>query len=144
MLCRIELSRCGNDADRMKKITNEIQKLEKADSRACLPDDFLPQLQKLHGAYQSLGKGEITIETAPFQADPSIADVAIRGGCDAIISGDSDFAMYVGPGGPDMLGDIMIRDIKINQRLSTITSGILVTGQHLCFQRILNSHCLTV
>ncbi len=50
----------------------------------------------------------------PFQADPSIADAAIRGGCEAIISGNSNFAMYIGPGGSDNQGDIMIRDVKIN------------------------------
>ena len=75
------------------------------------------------------GKGEITMETAPFQADPSIADVAIRGGCEAIISGDSDFAMYVGTGGPNSLGDIMLRDIKIDQRTLTIVGGTIITGQ---------------
>ena len=51
--------------------------------------------------YQSDGQGVITIDTAPFQADPSITDAAIRGGCEAILSSDSDFSMYPGPGGPD-------------------------------------------
>ena len=116
MLCRIELSRSGDDAEKIQQITQEIKKLEKAECRTSLPADFLIRLQQLHREYKSqMGKGEITIATAPFQADPSIADVALRGGCEAILSGDSDFAMYVGPGGPDMLGDIMLRDIKINQ-----------------------------
>ncbi len=56
------------------------------------------------------------MDIAPFQADPSIADVAIWGDCEAILSGDSDFSMYVGPGGPDHIRDIMIRDIKISQK----------------------------
>lgn len=130
MIRRIELLCSGDDAEKITTITRDIQKLEKADNRLSLPADFSTRLHILHNDYQpQLGKGEITIETAPFQADPSIADVAIRGECEAIISGDSDFAMYVGPSGPDGLGDIMFRDIKINQRQSTITSGIVITGQ---------------
>ncbi len=68
------------------------------------------------------------IDIAPFQGEPSIADVAIRGGCEAILSGDSDFSMYVRSGGCDRFGDIMLCDTIINQMHSTITSGILVTG----------------
>jgi hypothetical protein len=37
--------------------------------------------------------------------------------------------MYVGPGGPDKLGDIKIRNVKINPKHSTITCGTVVTGQ---------------
>ena len=82
------------------------------------------------------------MDIAPFQADPSIADVAIRGECEAILSGDSDFSMYVGPGGPDNMGDIMIRKIKISQKHSTITSGTIITGSQVA-RRIeeLLSHC---
>lgn len=123
MLSRIELSRSGDDVEKMNTISNEIQKLEKAESRTSLPADFGTRLHKLHQEYNHQAeKGEITMETAPFQADPSIADVAIRGGCEAIISGDSDFAMYVGTSEPDNLGYIMLCDIKINQRTSTITA----------------------
>lgn len=86
MLCRIELSQSGDNLERMNTISNEIRKLEKAESRISLPGDFGTRLHKLHQDYKhQAGKGQITIETAPFQADPSIADVAIRGGCEAII-----------------------------------------------------------
>ncbi len=66
-----------------------------------------------------------------FQANPSIAYIAIEGGCEAILSGDSDFAMYVGPGGPDKFGDIMLCVIKVNQKQSTINGCTLVTGQSI-------------
>jgi len=129
MLCRMELSCAGDDSENIRRITDEIRKLENGESRAFLPANFVQRLQQLVSTHESQGKGGISIEIAPFQADPSMADVAISGGCEAIFSGDSDFAMYVGPGGPDKLGDIMIRDIKINQKQSTVTSCVIVTGQ---------------
>ena len=46
---------------------------------------------------------------APFQADPCISEVAHRGECEAIMSGDTDFVVYVGPGGPDQLGDLVLK-----------------------------------
>ena len=39
--------------------------------------------------------------------------------------------MYVGPGVPDKLGDIMLRDIKLHQKQSTITTCTVVTGQRM-------------
>ncbi len=99
------------------------------EGRAFLPSNFVSWLEVLVLKYESHRKGEVSISIAPFQADPSIADVAIRGVCEAIFSGDSDFAMYVGPGGPNKLGDIMIRDIKVKPKQSTITCGTMVTGQ---------------
>ena len=129
MLLRIELSSVGDDAEKIRYITNAIRKLEKMESRSFLPENFIPRLEQLVSAYKSGEKGEITVETSPFQADPSIADIALRGGCEAIFSGDSDFAMYVGPGGPDTLSDIVFRDIKINTKQSTISCGTIITGQ---------------
>lgn len=129
MLCRMELSRSGGDLEKAQKFSTEIQKLETAECRASLPNNFIAKLEELVTNYDAQGKGEITMDIAPFQADPSIADIAINGGCEAILSGDSDFSMYIGPGGPDNLGDIMIRDIKINQKQLTIIGGALITGQ---------------
>ena len=62
--------------------------------------------------------GKITSETALYQANSCIAEVALalRGECEAIISGDSDFALYVGPGGPDKLGDLMRRNEKFDHK----------------------------
>lgn len=99
MLYRMELSCAGDNPEEIQRITDEIRKLERAESQTCLPSNFLSRLKELVSKYESHGKGEIMINIAPFQADPSIADVAVRGGCEAIFSGDSDFAMYVGPGG---------------------------------------------
>ena len=79
MLCRMELSHSGNDSSNVGNITNRIQRLEKAESRATLPPDFMVKLEQLVSEYQCQGRGEISIEVSPFQADPSIADVAIRG-----------------------------------------------------------------
>ena len=44
---------------------------------------------------QSNGRGDIIIDIVPFQADPNIVDIAIRGGCKTTMLGDSDFSMYV-------------------------------------------------
>jgi hypothetical protein len=113
----------------VQRITDEIRKLEKRESWAFLPANFVERLQELVSQYDNNGKGQIAVEIAPFQADPSIADVALRGECEVIFSGDSDFAMYVGPGGPDNLSDIMVRDIKINTKQSTVKCCTLITGQ---------------
>jgi hypothetical protein len=136
MLCRMELSCAGNDSEKIRQISDDIRKLEKGESRTSLPANFVERLQELVSTYDSGGKGVMSVEIAPFQADPSIADIALSGGCDAILSGDSDFAMYVGPGGPDKFGDIMIRDVKINQKQSTVTSCSLVTGQEAVASKI--------
>ena len=129
MLCRLQLSHAGDDSVNVQRITDEIRKLEKRESRAFLPANFVERLQELVSQYDNNGKGQIAVEIAPFQADPSIADVALRGECEVIFSGDSDFAMYVGPGGPDNLSDIMVRDIKINTKQSTVKCCTLITGQ---------------
>ena len=62
------------------------------------------------------------IEISPFQADPSIVNVAMKGGSEAILSGDSDFAMFVGPGGPDKLGYV--------SEPPTINNKLLLSGQY--------------
>lgn len=130
MLSRMELSRTqSEEKQKIEQLTKEIRKLEKAEGRCFLPPNFMERLQLLVSQYASQGKGEITIAIAPFQADPSIANAALLGECEAILSGDSDFAMYVGPGGPDNLGDIMLSNIKVHQKQSTITSCTVVTGQ---------------
>ena len=89
----------------------------------------MEELQNVVLGYASQGRGYISIEISPFQANPSIANVAIEGGSEAILSGDSGFAMYVGLGGPNKLGDVMLRNIKVNHQQSTINCCSLVTGQ---------------
>jgi len=125
----MELARFQDDNGMIKQVTREIRKLEKADCQMSLLMDFVEELQHLFIGYRSQGRGEVSLEMSPFQADPSIANVAIDGGFEAILSGDSDFAMYIGPGGPDEFGDIMLRDIKVNHRQSTTIGCSLVTGQ---------------
>lgn len=51
-----------------------------------------------------------------WQADPAIAKRAFDDEVEAILSGDSDFPMYVGTGGPNGLGDIMLRSPKMTKR----------------------------
>jgi hypothetical protein len=97
-----------------------------AESCASLPPEFISKLDESILKHDPQGRGEIDMSVVHFQADPSIADAVIRGGCEAIISGDSDFAMYIGPGGPD---NIMICDVIIDQKQSTIISGTLIMGQ---------------
>ena len=46
-----------------------------------------------------------------------------------ILSGDSDFAMYIGTGGPDGLGDIMLRNPEMKKRNGQISSFEIWTGQ---------------
>lgn len=87
-------------ADKTKHLSDRIQTLEKRQQRG-LPTNFVSRLYELSTGYQSehYNRSDISIETAPYQADPCIAKVALLGECEAIISGDSDFAMYIGPPG---------------------------------------------
>jgi hypothetical protein len=52
----------------------------------CLPSDFVEELQHVVLGYASQGRGDITIEISPFQADPSIVNVAMKGGSETILS----------------------------------------------------------
>jgi hypothetical protein len=76
--------------------------------------------------FDDKGRGTISVDTAPFQADPDIAGLAILFATDVILSGDSDFPMYVGPAGS---GDLMIRAPKICMKTASVKSATLVTGQ---------------
>ena len=89
----------------------------------------MERLQELVSQYDNHRKGQIAVEIAPFKADPSIADIALRGECEVIFSSDLDFAMYVRPGGPNNLSDIMVRNIKINTKQSTVKYCTLIMGQ---------------
>jgi hypothetical protein len=51
----------------------------------CLLLDFAKELQHVVLGYASKGRGDISIEMSPFQANPSIANVAIEGGSEAIL-----------------------------------------------------------
>ena len=58
----MELSRSGNDVSNIEKITNQIQKLEKAVSRATLPTDFTAKLEQLVLDYQCQGRGAMSTQ----------------------------------------------------------------------------------
>ena len=78
-----------------KAISTKLRALE-AQTRQILPTNFVAALTDFQQEYNSLGKGIIFIGHAPWQADPCIAKAAIDGDIEGILSGDSDFSMYVG------------------------------------------------
>jgi 5'-3' exonuclease len=84
----------------------------------------------------SNGKGIIEFEQAPTQADPCAAKDVIDSAVDAIISGDSDFPMYVGTSGIDRFGDSMIKDLKLSSRKGIAEAGKIVTGQKAVAKRV--------
>ena len=67
----------------------------------------------------------MTFFVAPTQADPRLAKLSINGKADAIITNDSDFPMYIGPNG----WDIMIKDVPICMKGDPISTCRLCTGQ---------------
>jgi hypothetical protein len=80
-----------NSAEGAKKVHDlqkKIRGLENSLKRK-LPSNFDQNLQDFVDGYKPEGKGIISIETAPFQADPCLAQLAVAGDIDAIISGDS-------------------------------------------------------
>ena len=101
---------------RMKKLQKYITTLEhKIDT--VFPDNFVEELTKLVNAYD----GSITIDATPFQADPDIARRVICGEADVIVSGDSDFAMYIGPDSSDIMIriDVEVRNVGHGSRCSS-------------------------
>ena len=115
----------------MKKLQKYIATLEhKIDT--VFPNNFVEELTKLVNAYDGKQQGSITIEVTPFQADPDISRRVICGEADVIVSGDSDFAMYIGPAS----SDIMIRLPKLDLNSLMLKSAILVTSQDaVCFAK---------
>lgn len=120
-----------NSAEGAKKVYDlqtKIRGLENSLKRK-LPSNFNKNLQDFVNGYKSEGKGHISIEMAPFQADPCLAQLAVAGDVDAIISGDSDFCVYVGPNGWSGLGDIMLKDFQLTKSDESIKGCKLYTGQ---------------
>jgi hypothetical protein len=58
-----------------------------------LLENFVEDISKFATEFDDKGRGTISVDTAPFQADPDVAGLAILFATDAIISGDSDFPM---------------------------------------------------
>jgi hypothetical protein len=114
----------AQQADDIQKAQSRIRSLEGKLKRR-LPDDFVVKLNELVDDYSPEGKGDISFFVAPTQADPCLAKMIVDGAADAIISDDSDFPMYIGPSGID----IMIKDVMISSKGNPITSVRLSTGQ---------------
>lgn len=125
----------SRDHEAVKKLQTKIRSNENIENRK-LPPDFVEKLDAFVESYDSEGKGNITNEQAPTQADPCAAKEAIESTADAIISGDSDFQMYVGPSGIDGFADLMLKDMKLNSRTGSIVSCKVVTGQKAVADRI--------
>ena len=131
---RIELSnllRSGENGSqeivqRIDQLQKLIRKLDK-DTNKVLPSNFIPHIKQLVDDYHSENKGSIDISEAPFQADPDIARRVVCGEVDCIISGDGDYAMYIGPS--EGFTDMMIRDPYIQTNTLSFTNAKIVTGQ---------------
>lgn len=123
-----EANETDDTREEKKVLSKELRTLETAGNRF-LPHNFADLIKEFQSTYQSNGKGTITIGNAPFQADPNIAKAAIDGKVCAIVSGDSDFSMYVGPSGRNGLGDLMLRNPQIQSRSSKLLSFEIVTSQ---------------
>ena len=76
--------------------------------------------------YNPENKGVIEIIKTPFQANPEIARQMVCGNADCILSGDSDFQMYIGASAST---DMMIWFPKIDYNSSSFKKAQLVTGQ---------------
>ena len=122
------------------KLQKRIRKLENALKRR-LPSNFCEKLQDFIAGYDSEGKGDISIKVAPTQADPCLAQLAVAGEIDAIISGDSDFCVYVGPNGQGGFADIMLKDLTLTIRNEPIKGCKVCTGQKAVADRIESILC---
>jgi hypothetical protein len=119
-----EVESPAKQADEIQEAQSRIRSLEGKLKRR-LPDDFAVKLGKSVEEYSPEGKGDISFFVAPTQADPCLAKMIVDGVADAVISDDSDFPMYIGPSGMD----IMMKDVMISSKGDPITSVRLCTGQ---------------
>jgi hypothetical protein len=85
----------ASPADVQTRSTNYKEQFVEVLSRQ-FPSDFTQKLKKLLTTTRRKNdRGKITMEVAPTQAHPCVANLAMDGDADAIISGDSDFSMFV-------------------------------------------------
>ena len=124
LLSSQEVESEAKHAEDIKNAQSRIVSLENQLKRR-FPPDFADKLQGNSDQYSPEGKGEISFFVAPTQADPCLAKIMVDENADAIISDDSDFAMYIGANGVD----IMIKEVRIKQNGDPITSCRLCTGQ---------------
>jgi hypothetical protein len=102
-------------ASKVSSLQKKICMIENFLNRQRLSPDFSRRLEEFVEEYDSENKGEITFEVAPMQADQCVAGMLVTGDVDFIISGDSDFAMYVGPNGRTGMADIMLKDVHLKK-----------------------------
>ena len=121
---RSEMARICREGGETKETAEKIQQTEKT-LRNKLPISFVSDLKESLRRSDALG---VTVTVAPYQADPCIAREALDADIDLILTTDSDFQMFIGPG-KDGLSDISVRDIHVDLRTSKITSCKIVTGQ---------------
>jgi len=124
LLSSQEVESEAKHADDIKKAQSRIVSLENQLKRR-FPLDFADKIRTTVDEYCPEGKGDISFVVAPTQADPCLAKIMVDQNADAIISDDSDFAMYVGPNGVDLL----IKEVHIKTNDDPITSCRLCTGQ---------------
>jgi hypothetical protein len=135
LLSSHDSSQSNERAKRIDEMQKRIRSLENVLSRG-LPSDFVPKLEEFVAGYKSEGKGDITIEVVPTQADPCAAKLAVDGVVDAVVSGDSDFVVYVGPNGRNGTADVLLKDLKLTMTKEPIKSCRLYTGQKAVADRI--------
>ena len=125
IVARTQLQSLLNDHDNTSEDAKRVHDLQKKIwglknyLKRWLPSNFNQSLKDFVNGYDSEGKGDILIQTAPWQANPCLVQLAVEGGIDAIISGDSNFCVYIGPG-QSALADIMLKDLQVS---TTGTSG---------------------
>jgi len=125
----------------------ELQKIvTKTESSAnnMLPDDFIDVLREEVDCLktQSLG-GDVMLKIAQYQADPMIARIILEGKADAVVSNDSDYAVYLGR------KCLCIKEYSYKIRDGSIDKIILSTGDKFmadwvdkCLRKLFcNSNC---
>lgn len=126
-----------NDAT-ISNISKTLRALEKKSSRK-LPENFLEAMKTIQPRG---GTEEVNAERSPkirfiesvFQADPEVAGLALSGAVEAIVSGDSDFAIHCGPetislDSGSQYVDFMLAKPKISLKDRDILSFDIITGQ---------------
>lgn len=132
---------CFENEAGIAKLVQQVRHLERQQQRT-LPRDFIPLIEAFVAGHNHSSPSEaarVTLETAPTQADPCLADLAVAGKIDAILSGDSDLSMYIGRDGFDGRADLTLLNPKAkpsaNKGCSIVSFG-LCTGQSVVADQV--------
>ena len=109
---------------RTKQLQRSVNTLENKVANV-FPSSFIGNLQSIVNKHDAKENGSISLHIAPYQADPDIARRVIWKEADAIISGDSDFPMYIGTASCDL----MVGSVKLDIGSLSLRSAKFVTGQ---------------